>query len=109
MSPDISPLDGETYEGVGSTDRGAVREGGVVSERYVDAREHAEIMGVSVSTVKRLVANGMPSETWGMALTRRYLPSQALAWAQNRPNMRVDNPPAGRVNVTTGPTNQEAT
>jgi hypothetical protein len=41
-------------------------------------------MGVSTSTVKRMVAAGMPSETWGMARTRRFLPSQAMAWAHAR-------------------------
>jgi hypothetical protein len=56
-------------------------------ERYVDARELAELMGVSSSTVKRMVAAGMPSETWGMCRTRRFLPSQAMAWAHNRTNM----------------------
>jgi hypothetical protein len=60
-----------------------------VSERYVDARELAELMGVSVSTVKRLVAAGMPSETWGMSRTRRFLPSQAMTWAQNRTKIRA--------------------
>ena len=52
-----------------------------MSERYVDARELAELMGVSVRTVRRLVAAGMPSETWGMSRTRRFLPSQAIRWA----------------------------
>jgi predicted DNA-binding transcriptional regulator YafY len=57
-------------------------------ERYVDARELAERMGVSVRTVNRLTAAGMPSETWGMARTRRYLPSQAMAWAHSRGGFR---------------------
>jgi hypothetical protein len=35
-------------------------------ERYVDARELSELMGVSTTTIKRFVAAGMPSETWGM-------------------------------------------
>jgi phage terminase Nu1 subunit (DNA packaging protein) len=56
-------------------------------ERYVDARELAELMGVSTSTVKRLVAAGMPSETWGMRRTRRFLPSQAMCWAHARATM----------------------
>jgi predicted DNA-binding transcriptional regulator AlpA len=53
-------------------------------ERYIDARELAELMGVSPSTIKRMVAAGMPSETWGMRRTRRFLPSQAMAWAHAR-------------------------
>ena len=57
-------------------------------ERYVDARELAEMMGVSQSTVKRMVAAGMPSETWGMRRTRRFLPSEAMTWARDRSRMR---------------------
>lgn len=60
--------------------RGLRDEGGVsgrpaaaeLIERYVDARELAELMRVSPSTVKRWVAAGMPSETWGMRRTRRF-------------------------------------
>jgi excisionase family DNA binding protein len=55
-----------------------------VPERYITAAELAELMGVSTSTVKRMVAAGMPSETWGMARTRRFLPSLAMAWASAR-------------------------
>lgn len=58
-----------------------------VLERYVTAGELAELMGVSVSTVKRMTAAGMPSETWGMSRTRRFLPSQAMAWAHARATM----------------------
>lgn len=54
------------------------------AERYVDARELAGLMGISTRTVKRWVALGMPSETWGMARTRRFLPSEAMAWARAR-------------------------
>jgi predicted DNA-binding transcriptional regulator YafY len=63
-----------------------------MNERYVDARELAQLMGVSVRTVKRMTAAGMPSETWGMARTRRYLPSQAMAWAHARGTMTAVNP-----------------
>jgi excisionase family DNA binding protein len=52
------------------------------AERYVDARELAALMGVSTRTIKRMVAEGMPSETWGR--TRRFLPSESLAWARQR-------------------------
>lgn len=52
-------------------------------ERYVDRRELAELMGVSVATVDRMVSDGMPSETWGRR-TRRFRPSTALAWARSR-------------------------
>lgn len=56
-------------------------------ERYVGARELAELMGVSTTTIKRMVAAGMPSETWGMSRTRRFLPSRAMAWAHERATM----------------------
>ena len=50
------------------------------SERYVARSELAAIMGVSVATIDRMVAAGMPSVTWGRR-TRRFRPSVALAWA----------------------------
>jgi len=59
-----------------------------MTERYVTAAELAELMGVSVKTVRRLTTQGMPSETWGMSRTRRYLPSEAIAWAQSRTTIR---------------------
>lgn len=52
-------------------------------ERYVDRRELAEIMGVSMNTIDRMTSEGMPSETWGRR-TRRFLPSAAIAWARQR-------------------------
>lgn len=52
-------------------------------ERYVDMRELADLMGVSVSTVKRLRREGMPHETWGKR-TVRFRPSVAIAWARSR-------------------------
>ena len=52
-------------------------------ERYVSRAQLAELMGVSVATVDRLVSDGMPSETWGKR-TRRFRPSVALAWARSR-------------------------
>ena len=69
-------------------------------ERYVDTPELAELMGVSPSTIKRMRAAGMPSETWGMSRTRRYLPSRAMAWAaERRSRLDTDNPPERRANV----------
>jgi excisionase family DNA binding protein len=52
-------------------------------ERFVTRRELAALMGVSVDTVDRLVADGMPSVTWGRR-TRRFRPSVAIAWAAAR-------------------------
>lgn len=54
-----------------------------MNERYVDQRELAEIMGVSVTTIYRLTREGMPSVTWAKR-TRRYLPSEAIEWAKRR-------------------------
>lgn len=53
-------------------------------ERYVDARELAAIMAVSVRTVRRWTAEGMPTENWGMSRCRRYRPSDAMRWARAR-------------------------
>jgi excisionase family DNA binding protein len=53
------------------------------TERYLTRAELAELMGVSVKTIDRLVAQGMPSETWGLR-SRRFLASRALAWARTR-------------------------
>jgi excisionase family DNA binding protein len=50
-----------------------------VTERYVDARELAAVLGVSTTTVKRWVAAGCPSETWGMRV-RRFQLSAVQAW-----------------------------
>jgi phage terminase Nu1 subunit (DNA packaging protein) len=66
---------------------------GALLERYVDARELAKLMGVSERTIRRWVTAGMPSQTWGMARTRRFLPSSAIAWASS-----ID-PPERRANV----------
>ena len=55
----------------------------VRAERYVSRAELARIMGVSVATVDRMVAEGMPSVTWGRR-TRRFKPSAAIAWAADR-------------------------
>lgn len=52
-------------------------------ERYVARAELAAIMGVSLATVDRMVADGMPSVTWGRR-TRRFRPSAAISWASER-------------------------
>jgi len=73
---------------------------GLALERYVTAGELAELMGVSVSTVKRMVAAGMPSENWGLSRTRRFLPSAAIAWARDRGTIDVANRPDRRANAS---------
>ena len=52
-------------------------------ERYVGRIELGQIMGVSLATIDRLVAEGMPSVTWGRR-TRRFSPSAAISWAADR-------------------------
>lgn len=66
-------------------------------ETYIDARQLAAAMGVSPTTIKRWVREGMPSEDWGLARTRRFLLSEATAWARARATDTVtdDNQPAG--------------
>jgi phage terminase Nu1 subunit (DNA packaging protein) len=63
-------------------------------ERYIDARALAELMGVSTRTIARMVAEGMPSQTWGMRRTRRFRPSEAIGWAASRD--REGNAPGQR-------------
>ncbi len=53
------------------------------AERYVSRAALARVMGVSVATVDRLVAEGMPAVTWGRR-TRRFSPSAAIGWATDR-------------------------
>lgn len=69
-----------------------------VLERYVTAGELAELMGVSLRTVKQWTSEGMPSETWGMR-ARRYLPSQAMGWAHARGTMSAVNRSGRRANA----------
>jgi hypothetical protein len=75
-----------------------------VPERYVATPELAEIMGVSERTIKRLVAEGMPSKTWGLSRCRRFLPSEAIAWASARDGdkIRLVKRSARRANVAAG-------
>jgi phage terminase Nu1 subunit (DNA packaging protein) len=52
-------------------------------EPYRTRAQMADLMGVSVKTIDRWVAVGMPSETWGLR-SRRFLASRALAWAREQ-------------------------
>jgi phage terminase Nu1 subunit (DNA packaging protein) len=51
-------------------------------EAWITRRELADLMGVSVRTIDRLTAAGMPSVTWGRK-TRRYRASIAQQWARD--------------------------
>ncbi len=53
------------------------------AERFVSRQEMAAIMAVSLATIDRMVAEGMPSVTWGRR-TRRFRPSVAIGWAAER-------------------------
>jgi phage terminase Nu1 subunit (DNA packaging protein) len=53
-------------------------------ERYVNAAELSEFLGVSIRTIRRFTAQGMPCHRWGMARTVRFLPSEAIRWASTR-------------------------
>jgi hypothetical protein len=79
--PPLSDRDGRAG---GLGDVGSGRSAPLPPERWIDARELAALMGVSVSTVKRWRQQGMPSETWGMGRTRRYQASAAMRWARER-------------------------
>jgi hypothetical protein len=61
----------------------AVSVQGSAPERYVARVELAEIMGLSLATIDRMVSEGMPSVTWGRR-TRRFRPSVAISWASGR-------------------------
>lgn len=50
-------------------------------ERYVTRKELATLMGVSLRTVDRMLAEGMPSVSWGRR-TRRMRASVAMQWAR---------------------------
>jgi excisionase family DNA binding protein len=53
-------------------------DGGQDPEPYVDRREMARRLGVSVKTLDRMVAaSEIPSVTWGRR-TRRFLPSVVI-------------------------------
>lgn len=52
-------------------------------EKYVTRLQLAELMGVSPRTISRMMAEGMPYETWGVR-ARRFLPSVAMEWARSR-------------------------
>lgn len=75
-------------------------------EPYVDADELGRLMGVSRTTIWRWVRRGMPSETWGMGHTRRFLASRCIAWAQGQddriPGRIVPTRPAQRSNARRG-------
>jgi hypothetical protein len=67
------------------------------AERYISAVELGGLMFVSLSTIRRMTAAGMPSTTFGMGHTRRYLASECIEWARARDDTigRTNNLPVG--------------
>ena len=45
-------------------------------ERYVSRVELAQLMGISVSTIDRLVGSGMPSVIWAKRCRRAFSPAK---------------------------------
>jgi len=54
-----------------------------VTERYVDRRELAGLLGISLRQLDRFRAEGMPEERWGMRKPM-FRPSLCLQWARQR-------------------------
>jgi phage terminase Nu1 subunit (DNA packaging protein) len=52
-------------------------------ERFVTRTELAELMGISVQSVDRMIAKGAPHERWGMRAVR-VLPSRFIQWAREQ-------------------------
>lgn len=52
-------------------------------EPFLNRRETAKVLGVSLRTLDRFVEEGMPSKTWGLR-TRVFRASEAIAWADQR-------------------------
>lgn len=52
-------------------------------EPYLNRVEMAKVLGVSLRTLDRFVAEDMPSETWGMR-TRVFRASETRAWIEAR-------------------------
>jgi excisionase family DNA binding protein len=61
-----------------------------MTERYVDAAELATTLGVSRSTVKRWVAAGCPSRTWGLRV-RRFRVSEVEGWLHGADTLHETN------------------
>jgi hypothetical protein len=76
-------VDVETIEPTSVSDGGRASLLRAMIEPFVSRRELARLMGVSIDTVDRLVAEGMPSVTWGRR-TRRFRASVAIQWAEER-------------------------
>ena len=53
------------------------------NEPYLTKAQLADLMAVSIRTIDRMMAEGMPYVTFGRR-SRRFLASRAVAWASSR-------------------------
>jgi hypothetical protein len=58
-------------------------EGG--GERYLSRRELADRLGIGLTSLDKLVSEGMTSHTWGLR-TRKFLWSEVQRWLRERDN-----------------------
>jgi hypothetical protein len=54
-------------------------------ERYLGRRELADRLGIGLTSLDKLVSEGLPSHTWGLR-TRKFLWSEAQRWLRDRDN-----------------------
>lgn len=59
-----------------------------IPDELVTRQELAEIMRVSVPTIDRMRAAGMPAVTWGRRLVR-FRVREAMAWAEHHHDDRA--------------------
>ena len=52
-------------------------------EPFLNRKETAKVLGISLRTLDRFVGEGLPSKTWGLR-TRVFRASEAIAWADQR-------------------------
>ena len=52
-------------------------------EPFLNRKETAKVLGVSLRTLDRFVREGLPCETWGLR-SRVFRASEAVVWARNR-------------------------
>lgn len=52
-------------------------------ERYLKREELAERLGIGLTTLDKLVRQGMPSHDWGLR-TRKFLWSEVRRWLNER-------------------------
>ena len=76
-------------------------------EPYVDMKALGRTLGVSRSTIKRWVQEGMPSETWGLKRTRRFQPSRCIDWLHEEERRIVETSRDRAHNASWNPETEE--